>query len=87
VRIVNHLPPSRETINLVQQPEIKKKGSTKAEAVSRMAEYTDMKDAAPQLFQVENEIRQNVFESSRLERLRIQQPAKILREQPVVTSR
>lgn len=87
MRIVNHLPPSGETINLVRPAEIKKKGSTEAETVSRMVEHTDMKDAAPQLFQVENEMRQNVFESSRLERLRIQQAAEISRELPVVKSR
>jgi anaerobic magnesium-protoporphyrin IX monomethyl ester cyclase len=87
VRIVNHLPPSGETINLVRPAEIKKKGSTESETVSRMVKYTDMKDAAPQLFQVENEMRQNVFKSSRLERLRIQQAAEISRKLPVVKSR
>jgi hypothetical protein len=56
VRIVNHLPPSGETINLVRPAEIKKKGATEAETASRMVEYIDMKDATPQLFQVENEI-------------------------------
>jgi len=49
VRIVNHLPPSGETINLVRPAEVKKKGATEAEAVSRMVEYADTKDAAAQL--------------------------------------
>jgi hypothetical protein len=48
VRIVNHLPPSGETINLVRPAEIKSKGATEAETASRMVEYADMKDAAAQ---------------------------------------
>jgi hypothetical protein len=39
MRIVNHLPPSVETISLVRPAEIKKKGATEAEAVSRMVNY------------------------------------------------
>ena len=64
--------------------EIKKKGSTEIETVSRMVEHIGMKDAAPQLFQVEKETRQNVFTSSRLEQLRIQQAAEISRKLSVV---
>jgi hypothetical protein len=48
VRIVNHLPPSGEPINLVRPAEIKSKGATEAETASRMVEYADMKDAAAQ---------------------------------------
>jgi hypothetical protein len=46
VRIVNHLPPSGETINLVRPAEINKNGATEAEAGSHMVDYTDMNDAA-----------------------------------------
>jgi len=48
VRIVNHHPPSGETINLVRLAEIKSKGATEAETASRMVEYADMNDAAAQ---------------------------------------
>ena len=66
---------------------IKKTGAIEAEVISRLVEYADMKDAAAQLLQVENEMRQNVCEVSRLEQLRIQQAAEILRELPAVKSR
>jgi anaerobic magnesium-protoporphyrin IX monomethyl ester cyclase len=46
-----------------------------------------MKDAAAQLTQVSDEMLHNVFEASRLERLRIQQVAEGVRELPMVESR
>ncbi|MFZ1805185.1 MAG: hypothetical protein WAU05_14750 [Nitrospira sp.] len=45
MRIVNHLPPSGETINLVRPAEIKSKGATKAETALLMVECADMNDA------------------------------------------
>ena len=64
-----------------------KKGATKAEVVSRLVEHADMKDTAAQLTQVADEMLHNVFEASRLERLRIQQTQKGPRELPMVQSR
>ena len=37
-----------ETINLVRPADIKQNGATEAEAVTRMVDYADMKDAAAQ---------------------------------------
>jgi hypothetical protein len=61
VRIVNHLPPSGETINLVRPAEIKKESSTETKTVSRMVKYTDVKDAAAQHSSMEDEMRYDVF--------------------------
>jgi hypothetical protein len=61
VRIVNHLHSSGDAINLVRPTEIKKKDATKAETVSCMAEYADMKDAAAQHSLMEDEMRYDVF--------------------------
>jgi hypothetical protein len=46
VRIVNHLTPSGEPINLVRPAEIKIEGATESETASRMDDYADMKHAA-----------------------------------------
>ncbi|NJN36670.1 MAG: hypothetical protein HC794_05950 [Nitrospiraceae bacterium] len=43
-----------------------------------------MKDAAAQLTQVADDMLHNVFEASRLERLRIQQAAEGSRELPMI---
>ncbi|MBK9305672.1 MAG: B12-binding domain-containing radical SAM protein [Nitrospira sp.] len=64
-----------------------KKGATKAEVVSRLVEHADMKDAAAQLTQVADDMLHNVFEASRLERLRIQQAAEGSRELPMIQPR
>jgi hypothetical protein len=46
-----------------------------------------MKDAAAQLTQMADDLLHNVFEASRLERLRIQQAAESSRELPMVQPR
>jgi hypothetical protein len=52
-----------------------------------LVEHADMKDAAAQLTQVADEMLHNVFETSRLERLRIQQAAEGSRDLPMVQTR
>ncbi|MGE0471257.1 MAG: radical SAM protein [Nitrospira sp.] len=80
--------PVRDVLYLLLKPFMgQKKGATKAEVVSRLVEHADMKDAAAQLTQVADEMLHNVFEASRLERLRIQQAAEGSRELPMVQSR
>jgi anaerobic magnesium-protoporphyrin IX monomethyl ester cyclase len=80
--------PVRDVAYLLLKPFMgQKKGATKAEVVSRLVEHADMKDAAAQLTQVADEMLHNVFETSRLERLRIQQAAEGTRELPMVQTR
>src|SRR5690348_2762627 len=75
--------PVRDVAYLLLKPFMgQKKGATKAEAVSRLVEHADMKDAAAQLTQVADDLLHDVFEASRLERLRIQQAAEGSRELP-----
>jgi hypothetical protein len=80
--------PVRDVAYLLLKPFMgQKKGATKAEAVSRLVEHADMKDAAAQLTQVADDLLHDVFEASRLERLRIQQAAEGSRELPMVQTR
>jgi anaerobic magnesium-protoporphyrin IX monomethyl ester cyclase len=80
--------PVRDVLYLLLKPFMgQKKGATKAEVVSRLVEHADMKDAAAQLTQVADEMLHNVFEASRLERLRIQQAAEGSRELPMVQAK
>ncbi|HMS85207.1 MAG TPA: hypothetical protein PKD12_16310 [Nitrospira sp.] len=64
-----------------------KKGATKAEVVSLLVEHADMKDAAPQLTRVSDEMLHNMFEASRLEHLQIRQAVEESRELPMIQSR
>jgi anaerobic magnesium-protoporphyrin IX monomethyl ester cyclase len=80
--------PVQDVIYLLLKPFMgQKKGATKAEVVSRLVEHADMKDAAAELTQVADEVLHNVFEASRLERLRIQHAAEGSRELPMVQTR
>jgi len=80
--------PVRDVAYLLLKPFLgQKKGATKAEVVSRLVEHADMKDAAAQLTQVADDLLHDVFEASRLERLRIQQAAEHSRELPMIPNR
>lgn len=80
--------PARDVIYLIMKPFLgKRNGATKAEVLSRAVEHAEMKDAAAQLTQVSEEILHTVLESSRVERLRIQEEAEGLRELPMVSAR
>ena len=80
--------PARDVVYLIIKPFLgKKKGATKAEVLSRAVEHGEMKDAAAQLTQMADDMLHNVFEDSRLERLRIQQAAEGSRELPMVQPR
>jgi predicted small metal-binding protein len=80
--------PVRDVLYLLTKPFMgQNKGATKAEALSRAVEHADMKDAAAQLTQVADDMLHNVLESSRLERLRIQQAAEGSRELPMIQAR
>jgi len=86
-RFVRHMP-LRDVAYLLLKPFMgQKKGATKAEVLSRAVEHADMKDAAAQLTQMADDLLHNVFEASRLERLRIQQAAESSRELPMVQPR
>ncbi len=77
--------PMRDVLYLLAKPFMgQKKGATKAEVISRAVEHADMKDAAAQLTQVADDMLHNVLETSRLERLRIQQTAEGSRELPMI---
>jgi radical SAM superfamily enzyme YgiQ (UPF0313 family) len=80
--------PVRDVAYLIAKPFMgQKKGATKAEVLSRAVEHADMKDAAAQLTQMTDDILDHVLETSRLERLRIQQDAEGRRELPMVPAR
>ncbi|MBH0190856.1 MAG: radical SAM protein, partial [Nitrospira sp.] len=80
--------PLRDVAYLLLKPFMgQQKGATKAEVLSRAVEHADMKDAAAQLTQVADDMLHDVFEASRLERLRIQQTAEGSRELPMVQPR
>jgi anaerobic magnesium-protoporphyrin IX monomethyl ester cyclase len=86
-RFLRHMP-LRDVAYLLLKPFMgQKKGATKAEVLSRAVEHADMKDAAAQLTQMADDLLHNVFEASRLERLRIQQAAESSRELPMVQPR
>jgi len=77
--------PVRDVVYLIAKPFLgQKKGATKAEVLSRAVEHSDMKDAAAQLTQLTDEMLHDVLETSRLERLRIQEEAEGSRELPMV---
>jgi radical SAM superfamily enzyme YgiQ (UPF0313 family) len=80
--------PARDVAYLILKPFLgKKKGATKAEVLSRAVEHAEMKDAAAQLTQLNDELLHEVLAESRAERLRIQQDAEGLRELPMVSAR
>ena len=80
--------PARDVAYLILKPFLgKKKGATKAEILSRAVEHAEMKEAAAQLTQLSDGLLHDVLESSRVERLRIQQEAEGLRELPMVSAR
>jgi len=86
-RFLRHMP-LRDVAYLLLKPFMgQQKGATKAEVLSRAVEHADMKDAAAQLTQVADDMLHDVFEASRLERLRIQQAAEESRELPMVQPR
>jgi hypothetical protein len=79
--------PARDVVYLIVKPFLgKRKGATKAEVLSRAVEHAEMKDEAAQLTQFNDELLHTVLESSRVERLRIQQEAEGLRELPMVSA-
>ncbi|ALA57135.1 B12-binding domain-containing radical SAM protein [Nitrospira moscoviensis] len=80
--------PVRDVVYLIIKPFLgQKKGATKAEVLSRAIEHADIKDAAAQLTQLTDDMLHNVLESSRKERLRIQQEAEGRRELPMLPAR
>ena len=77
--------PARDVIYLIVKPFLgQKKGATKAEVLSRAVEHADMKDAAAQLTQVNDDILQQVLATSRKERARIQHEAERPGELPML---
>jgi anaerobic magnesium-protoporphyrin IX monomethyl ester cyclase len=80
--------PARDVIYLIVKPFLgQKKGATKAEVLSRAVEHAEMKDAAAQLTQLNDEMLHNVLEESIAERRRIQNEAEGSRELPMVQAR
>ena len=80
--------PVRDVAYLLFKPFLgTKRGSTKAEVLSRAIEHGAMKDAAANLTQLTDEVLEQVLQQSKAERLRIQQEAKDSRELPMVSSR
>jgi radical SAM superfamily enzyme YgiQ (UPF0313 family) len=80
--------PVRDVIYLIVKPFLgQKKGATKAEVLSRAIEHAELKDAAAQLTQLSDEMLHKVLESSREERMRIQQEAESSRELPMMPAR
>ena len=68
--------PLRDVVYLIIKPFLgKRKGSTKAEVLSRAVEHGAMKDAAAELTQVHDDVLEHVLKESQIERLRIQQEA------------
>ena len=80
--------PVRDVVYLIIKPFLgTKKGATKAEVLSRAVEHAEMKDAAAELTQLTEEKLSQVLETSRAERLRIQQDAEGSRELPMISAR
>jgi anaerobic magnesium-protoporphyrin IX monomethyl ester cyclase len=78
--------PARDVIYLIIKPFVgQKKGTTKAEVLSRAVEHAEMKDEAAQLTQLTDDRLHEVLEASRIERRRIQQEANS-RELPMVSA-
>ena len=77
--------PARDVIYLIFKPFLgQKKGATKAEVLSRAVEHADMKDAAAQLTQVNDDILQQVLATSRKKRVRIQHESERPGELPML---
>lgn len=73
--------PVRDVAYLLFKPFFgSKRGSTKAEVLSRAVEHGAMKDAAANLTQLTDEVLEQVIQQSQAERFRIQQEAEGLRE-------
>jgi radical SAM superfamily enzyme YgiQ (UPF0313 family) len=86
-RFLRHMP-VRDVIYLLIKPFLgQKKGATKAEVLSRAVEHADMKDAAAQLTQLNDDILQQVLATSRKERARIQHEAERPCELPMLPSK
>lgn len=80
--------PVRDVVYLIVKPFLgKRKGATKAEALSRAVEHGTMKDAAADLTQLTDDVLEHVLQASRAERLRIQREAEGARELPMVSAR
>ena len=78
----------RDVVYLIVKPFLgQKKGATKAEVLSRAIGHAELKDAADQLSQLSDEMLHKVLESSREERMRIQQEAESSRELPMMPAR
>jgi len=76
--------PARDVIYLIIKPFLgQKKGATKAEVLSRAIEHAEMKDAAAQLTHLTDEMLQQVLDTSRKERARIQDAVEQTRELPI----
>jgi len=79
--------PVRDVIYLIVKPFVgQKKGATQAEVLSRAVEHADMKDAAAQFTQLNDEVLEEVLEASRIERSRLQHTV-ALRELPMLPVR
>jgi anaerobic magnesium-protoporphyrin IX monomethyl ester cyclase len=79
--------PVKDVIYLIVKPFMgQKKGATQAEVLSRAVEHADMKDAAAQFTQLNDEVLEEVLEASRIERSRLQHTA-ALRELPMLPVR
>ena len=77
--------PARDVIYLIFKPFLgQKKGATKAEVLSRAVEHADMKDAAAQLTQMNDDILQQVLATSRKECVRIQHESERPGELPML---
>jgi len=80
--------PVRDVAYLIAKPFLgNRRGSTKAEVLSRAVEHGAIKDAAADLTQIADELLEHVMQESKAERLRIQEEAERSRELPMVSSR
>ena len=77
--------PVRDVIYIIMKPFLgQKKGATKAEVLSRAVEHAEMKDAAAQLTHLADDILQQILDTSRAERARIQHEVDRPRELPML---
>ena len=80
--------PARDVIYLIIKPFLgQKKGATKAEILSRAIEHAEMKDEAAQLTHLTDEMLQQVLDTSREERARIQDEVEQPRELPMLPAK
>ncbi len=76
-RFVRHMP-LRDVLHLLVKPFLgKKKGSTKAEVISRAVEHGDLKSAAADMTQLADEALEHAITESKAERARIQAEAEL----------